>query len=453
LAPDLLVAEEIAEEFSRRLGLGMLQDFVDVRQEQASKNRKPCGKCGQAMEVHHVSTWVRKTRLGEVTVRDPYVYCRRCGDSERPLHGWLGTARETWSLFVQEDAVELAADTPCGKAVEKLAHHHPGVEMERTTALRMLHAHGQQARTFIDEKLADARARLERPLACQPPGFEAATELEVEFDGGMIPVATLEPIEVPVGESPELTPVRKLPKRRKAARWEEVKAGLVQIPGETSRLYTAHPTSGLDAAFDDLLGLAALKGWTEKTQVRGIADGALHIRPRMQETFAASDFTFILDRPHAKEHLSSAGEALAPMTGIAPQTWAKAALGVLESGDAQHVVGHLHQAWLASGKDEATRNDTLRREANYFERNSDAVAYADFRAKGWSTASSEIESSHRHLVQARLKISGAWWRPDTVGNVLALRMLKANGWWDEYWRSQRSAWRSRAHGPPEYDAN
>ena len=68
---------------------------------------------------------------------------------------------------------------------------------------------------------------------------------------------------------------------------------------------------------------------------------------------------------------------------------------------------------------------------------------------GWSTASGEVESAHRHVVQCRLKIAGAWWRPDTVGNVLALRMLKANGWWHEYWQSQRAAWKARAHGPPK----
>ena len=58
---------------------------------------------------------------------------------------------------------------------------------------------------------------------------DGAPELEVEFDGGMIPVATLEPIESDDGEGePELTPVRKLPGRRTSCRWEEVKAGLAQ---------------------------------------------------------------------------------------------------------------------------------------------------------------------------------------------------------------------------------
>jgi hypothetical protein len=71
---------------------------------------------------------------------------------------------------------------------------------------------------------------------------------------------------------------------------------------------------------------------------------------------------------------------------------------------------------------------------------------SEYRENGWSTASSEVESSHRHIVQVRLKIPGAWWHPDNVPNILSLRMLKANGWWDEYWKSQRKQWAQRAQG-------
>ena len=238
--------------------------------------------------------------------------------------------------------------------------------------------------------------------------------------------------------------VRGLPKRRRICRWEEAKVGLLQKPGEIDRLYSVQPTSGLDESFEELFALACLKGWTEETLVRGLADGARHIRPRMQEAFNGGKFRFILDRPHCKEHLSSAGEALEVMTGVPAQEWAKLALDKLEVGEAAAVVVELNLAWDASGPDEDSRNDTLRLEAGYFKRNQDAVAYAYYRDQGWSTASSEVESAHQHIVQVRLKIAGAWWHPDHVGDILALRMLKANHWWEEYWDSRRQAWRKRA---------
>lgn len=119
------------------------------------------------------------------------------------------------------------------------------------------------------------------------------------------------------------------------------------------------------------------------------------------------------------------------MTGVPARQWADEALKKPEAGKSAAVAAELKRAWEASGLDKESRNETLRLEAGYFERNNDAVAYAYYRDQGRSTASSEIESSHRHVVQVRVKISGAWWDPDHVDDILALRMLEANGWWDE----------------------
>jgi hypothetical protein len=390
------------------------------------------------MEWLYNSDWPHGTLFGDLEVKDTYAYCRRCHCSARPLHGWLGTGPERWSLEVEEKLVDLASDESCQRAVEKLKRHHPGVAVGRSTALRMLHRHGEHARQFVADKLARALAS-----AAQEGQQTGVAELEVEYDGGMIPVATLEPIATPEGQAAELTPVRKLPKRHKNCRWEEAKLGLVQAPGEVEgRLYTVRPTKELDEAFQDLLALACLKGWSEQTEVRGLADGARHIRPRMQDAFHACPFRFILDRPHAKEHLGKAAEELEKLGGAPKDEWADAALDRLESGAALEVVNELRLAMPRTKSDAA--HETLRLEADYFERNRDAVAYQTYRERGWSTASSEIESGHRSVVQVRLKLPGTWWHPDKVKNILALRMIKANGWWDEYWAHRRNRWREHA---------
>ena len=438
--PEFLSAEEQVRDFVFSLGLDLLEVFARVRQGQARANRRACS-CGQVPSVHRTTTWRRQTIFGPLVVADPYVYCKVCHDTERPLHALLGTDRQTWSLVLEEAAVDLVSDESCGKAVAKLERHHPGVHMDRTTALRLLHEHGKEARTFINGKLAQAQAMAELPPALRPEGAE---ELEVQFDGGMIPVGTLEPIEVAEGQEPELTPVRGLPKRRRVCRWEEAKVGLVQKPGEVDRLYSVQPTTGLEKSFEDLFSLACIKGWSEQTQVRGLADGARHIRQWRSDSFGMGNFRFILDRPHCKEHLSNAGQALETMTGQAAQQWAGEALSKAETGEVGAVIVELERAGEASGPDQESRNDALRLEAGYFKRNHDAVAYASSRDQGWSTASSEVESGHRHVVQVRVKIPGAWWDPNHVDDILALRMLKANGWWDDYWQSGRTRWRQRA---------
>lgn len=431
--PNLLGAVLEVGRFVAALGLGMIQTYADVRFRQAKATHRLCS-CGKTMEWHAESEWRHGTQFGDVVVKDAYAYCRCCHESARPLHGLIGTCAERRSLDLQEKVVDLAADESCGKAVAKLERHHPGVEVGRSSALRMLHKHGENARDFVAKKLALALS--DAAKEGRPGGV---IELEVEYDGGMIPVATLEPIPVPEGQEPELTKIRGLPKRHKNCRWEEAKLGLVQVPGEVEgRLYTVRPTAELDEAFKDLLALACIKGWTEQTNVRGIADGARHIRPRMAEAFCGSPFRFILDRPHAKEHLAEAGGELEKLGGAPKESWAASALTKLESGDAIEVVAELRQA------NKGGKNDILRLAADYFERNGDAVAYKEYREQGWSTASSEVESGHRSVVQVRLKLAGTWWHPDNVKNILAIRMLRANDWWAEYWEQQRQQWRARA---------
>ncbi|MDJ0715432.1 MAG: hypothetical protein QNJ54_14600 [Prochloraceae cyanobacterium] len=35
--------------------------------------------------------------------------------------------------------------------------------------------------------------------------------------------------------------------------------------------------------------------------------------------------------------------------------------------------------------------------------------------------------------RTRLKIAGATWHPDTINPMLALRIIRANNWWSEFW--------------------
>jgi hypothetical protein len=435
--PNLLDTQQQVAQFSEELGLRILQTYVDARSKQAKATPRMCS-CGKPMERLSASQWSHGTRFGDIQVHDTYAYCRSCHLSTRPLHGWLGTGVERWSLDVEEKVVDLASDESCQHAVDKLMRHYPALQVGRSTALRMLHRHGARAWQFVAQKLAGALAS-----AAKEGQHFGVAELEVEYDGGMIPVATLEPIQTPEGQEPARTPVRGLPKRHKNCRWEEAKLGLVQAPGQVDgRLYSVRPTAELDEAFQDLLALACLKGWSEQTEVRGIADGARHIRPRMAEAFHACPFRFILERPHAKGHLDNAGEQLEKLGGLPKDHWASIALERLEAGAALEVVNELRRA--ASRTADKSASDILRLEADYFERNQDAVAYQAYRERGWSTASSEVESGHRSVVQVRVKLPGTWWHPDNVPNILALRMLKANGWWQEYWTDQHRLWRNRA---------
>jgi len=54
--------------------------------------------------------------------------------------------------------------------------------------------------------------------------------------------------------------------------------------------------------------------------------------------------------------------------------------------------------------------------------------------------SGEIESAHRYVIQDRLKIPGAWWKENNAAKMLALKTLRANNEWEDYWKGR--------HGTP-----
>ena len=83
---------------------------------------------------------------------------------------------------------------------------------------------------------------------------------------------------------------------------------------------------------------------------------------------------------------------------------------------------------------EESPNEQLRQLINHLWRFEDSVDYGAYHACGWPLGSGEIESAPRYIPQERLKIAGACWNPDNVNPMLALRVVRANHWWDEFWQ-------------------
>ncbi len=52
--------------------------------------------------------------------------------------------------------------------------------------------------------------------------------------------------------------------------------------------------------------------------------------------------------------------------------------------------------------------------------------------------SGEIESGIRSIIQSRIKLPGAWWLEDNVDAMFALKTVRANGFFDQYWNSQQN---------------
>jgi hypothetical protein len=62
--------------------------------------------------------------------------------------------------------------------------------------------------------------------------------------------------------------------------------------------------------------------------------------------------------------------------------------------------------------------------------------YNEFKEKGYPIGSGEIESAHKSIPQKWLKIPGASWHKDSIDPMLALRILRADDWWDDFWNDR-----------------
>jgi hypothetical protein len=70
----------------------------------------------------------------------------------------------------------------------------------------------------------------------------------------------------------------------------------------------------------------------------------------------------------------------------------------------------------------------------YLSQRREQLDYAATLAAGLPIGSGLIESGHRHVVQGRLKRSGAWWKLANARAMVGLPVHRANGDWERYWR-------------------
>jgi hypothetical protein len=130
------------------------------------------------------------------------------------------------------------------------------------------------------------------------------------------------------------------------------------------------------------------------------------------------------------EHLHEVAEAQG-LKREARESWVSQMLERLDKGGSQDVLRDLREH-KGRGKKRTERF------VKHLTRFADAVHYEAVREAGLPQGSGEVESCHRWLPQKRLKLPGAWWRPDMVNPMLALRVVRANEWWGDFWQERAS---------------
>jgi hypothetical protein len=235
--------------------------------------------------------------------------------------------------------------------------------------------------------------------------------LVAQIDGSMIPT---------------LKPCARGGDRRKtrAVEWREVRACLARDHA------SATPLFGATLASAEVAGLlwrevAASAGLTARTRVHALGDGAPWIVPQVQKQFGPAA-SYLVDFYHVSEYLAAA----APK-GKTLQPWLKKQQGYLLENKTGVVLGNLARRLEPSGAVERP----IAKAHRYLRERRDQLNYAQARQEGLPIGSGEIESAHRHLIQPRLKIPGAW-KEQNAELMLTLRAARANALWAQSWSPQ-----------------
>jgi hypothetical protein len=153
-----------------------------------------------------------------------------------------------------------------------------------------------------------------------------------------------------------------------------------------------------------------------------LGDGAPWIRNLTHELFPEA--LEIVDRFHAKGHLSNLAKTLYGPADLPASTWAQRRQQELDKGR--------FDALLATLRRHAASCEDARRALNYFRTNRHRMRYPEFHAQGFCNSTGVVEASCKVAIEARLKGTGMHWTSRGCSPIIALRFCKLIGRFQDF---------------------
>jgi len=328
------------------------------------------------------------------------VLCRQGTQLRRSFSLSAQVSHRCCSQPLQRVVTDLGADVSFQQAGEKLWEHYR-VRLPVETIRRIVEGHGQ---AILEAHEVQAAWPTE-------PGTEW---LVAEMDGGMVPIMTPDPAQ---------------PDQRcgKSLGWKETKLCLVHALGSATPCYGGTLQGGVDGLGRELFDCARAAGFGTRTHVHAVGDGAPWIVDQVDQHFGQQG-RFLVDFYHACEYLGAAAKTCA----LDPNAWLERQKHRLKTQQLDAVLTDLHAHLEPETVDESEA--PVRAALRYFTNRRQHFDYQGALQQGLPIGSGEIESAHRYVVQQRLKRPGAWWRIEQAEAMLALRLNRVNGHWEDYWQ-------------------
>jgi hypothetical protein len=208
--------------------------------------------------------------------------------------------------------------------------------------------------------------------------------------------------------------------------WREMRLTAAQAQGGSTTCYAA-TLDGVDQVGRRWGHCARQAGRGLESRVHCVADGAEWIRLQSREVFGSKG-RFLCDFFHVSEYLGAAATTCRPHN---PRQWQKTQQARLKRGAWPLVLKELRPHLEAAELPE--EQAPVRCAHRYLNNRRKELDYPGAIAHGLPIGSGLIESGHRHVLQARLKLPGCAWRSDNAELMAQLRVLRANGQWELLW--------------------
>lgn len=336
--------------------------------------------------------------LGRIEVTETVL--RKGAQTFRPLCAHLKLKAQSYSKQLQRLMVDFGAECSFEKASNRLYQHHRlTVSASHLRKVTLRHAGAM--------KQEQAASKPTRALPAQ-----GADTIITAMDGCMIPIV-------------ECTQGKDLDRRKnRNCHWEEMRLCAARI-AQAVRTYYGVCLGSVEEAGELWNATVQKASWALLTYLHVIGDGAPWIAEQAKQCLGTENY--LIDFYHLCEYLAAAGK-----TAATHARWLDVQKQRLKTNHPERVI----QA-LKPYVEDASKEDSeapVRAALRYLENRLEQIDYAGALENDLPIGSGMIEGAHRHVLQARLKISGAWWTRENAASMASLRVCRANEEEELYWK-------------------
>ena len=379
----------------------------------------PCS-CGGLADYHGRHSKTFESVLGPLQLERAYYHCEQCHSGFCPRDQALRL--ESFSLTpgvlrMTASAAALVSFEESSRLLQELA----AVEVSAKQVERA-------AETLGEEIAVDEHQQVEKM-------GEVAPTMYLGMDGTGVPMRSQEVADRAgkQADGPAKTREAKLVTIW-TAESRDAEGKPVRDPGSVSYSAAIESAATLDTS-PELSDFAARvqreasrRGFSEAPRQAVLGDGSTWIWNTTTELFPRA--TQILDRFHAKEHLSQAGKVIYGDSPEAKQ-WIRARYDELDEGHLKSLVHAL--------RSHAAQYQEARQCIQYIWKNRRRMRYPKFHKQGLCTSTGVVEAGCKIVIGTRLKRAGMHWSVKGANAIIALRCSKLSGRFEDFWqrRSER----------------